>query len=68
MGNLTITLNNQRFSHEIKNAAIHENKWTVIVCGVDLSERKLLMYLNGKQAARIDLPEGFKLDIAASDT
>jgi hypothetical protein len=62
-GNLTITLNNQDFSHEIKGAAIDPGKWTVVACGIDLGKRKIAVYLNGKRAADIDLPAEFKLRI-----
>jgi uncharacterized protein (TIGR03067 family) len=60
-GNLTVTLNNQQFSHEIKNAPIPAGKWTVVACGLGLSARKILVYLNGKQAATIDIPNNLKL-------
>jgi len=65
-GNLTITLNNQRFTHEIKGAAIEKGKWTVVACGVDLSAHKVVVYLNGKESADIDLPKDFKLDVLDS--
>jgi hypothetical protein len=65
-GKLTITLNNQAFSHEIKDAALDQGKWTVVACGVDLSDRKAVVYLNGKKAAVIDLPKAFKLSVIES--
>jgi hypothetical protein len=66
-GNLTITLNNQEFSHEIKDAGLEQGKWTVVACGVDLAARKVMVYLNGKQVATIDLPADFKLRVIESD-
>jgi hypothetical protein len=65
-GNLTITLNNQSFAHEIKGAAIEKGKWTVVACGVDISVRKVVVYVNGKEVASIDLPEGFKFEVIDS--
>jgi hypothetical protein len=62
-GNLTITLNNQEFTREIKDAALRKGKWTVVACGVDLSNHRVLVYLNGKKVANIDLPKRFKLDV-----
>jgi hypothetical protein len=67
-GNLTITLNNQDFSHEIKDAALEKGKWTTIACGVDVSNRKIVVYLNGKKIASIDLPKDFKLEEIDSDS
>ena len=62
-GNLTITLNNQSFTHEIKDAALEKGKWTMVACGVDVSARKVVVYLNGKKTADIDLPKDFKLEV-----
>ena len=44
-GNLTITLNNQDYSHEIKDAALEPGKWTVVACGVNLTDRKIIVFL-----------------------
>jgi hypothetical protein len=66
-GNLTITLNNGRFAHEIKGAAIDPGKWIVIACGVDLGKRRIAVYVNGKEAADIELPKDFRLAIMDSD-
>ncbi len=63
-GNLIITLNNKQFEHEIKDAALQKDKWTVIVCGVDLVARKIMVYLNGQKTTQISLPEDFKLAVA----
>jgi hypothetical protein len=65
-GDLTITLNNQSFSREIKDAAIEKGKWTTVACGVDIPARKILVYINGKKAANIELPKDFKLEVIDS--
>jgi len=65
-GNLTVTLNNGKFSHEIKSAPLAPGKWTVVVCGVDLTAGKIVVYLNGRKTAPISLPPGFKLEVADS--
>ncbi len=65
-GNLTITLNNQVFSYEIKANALETGKWTVVACGFDLSSRKIVVYFNGKKTADVDLPKDFKLEVIDS--
>jgi hypothetical protein len=66
-GNLSITLNNQQFSHEITNATLQKDKWTVIASGVDLVARKIMVYLNGKETTQIGLPKDFKLAVTTSN-
>ena len=65
-GNLTITLNNAHFSHEIKTARLTPGKWTVVACGVDLPKRRVSVFFDGKKAAGFDLPAGFKLEVIGS--
>jgi hypothetical protein len=60
-GNLTVTLNNQEISYEIKSATLVKGKWTVVACGFDLPSRKVIVYLEGKKVAEIDLPKDFRL-------
>jgi hypothetical protein len=62
-GNLAVTLNNQDFTHEIKDATLETGKWTTVACSVDVSARKVVVFLNGKKAADIDLPKDFKLRV-----
>jgi|SRR5579871_130706 len=70
VGNLTVTLNNQQFSQEIPGIVIRKGKWTIVACGVDVPQHKIVVYLNGKKAGDIVLPADFKFDIAsdAKDT
>jgi len=65
-GNLVVTLNNHVFSHEIKGATLEEGKWVVVACAVDVPHRKVLACLNGKIAAKIDLPREFDLEVVKS--
>jgi hypothetical protein len=65
-GNLTVTMNNQRFSQEVRGAALSAGKWTLVACSVDLPGRKVVAYLNGKKVGDIDLSAGFKLDVVTS--
>jgi hypothetical protein len=67
-GNLTVTLNNQDYAREIKDASIEEGKWTVVACGVDIPSRKIVVYLNGRKIGDVDLPKNFKLRVVDSDS
>jgi RNA polymerase sigma factor (sigma-70 family) len=66
-GNLVVTLNNGRFIHEIKGAALEAGKWTVVACSVDVPGRKVIAYLNEKKVADVDLPKDFEIDVAKSE-
>jgi hypothetical protein len=66
-GNLTITLNNREFSHEIKETPLVKGRWTAVACGVDLSRRKVIVYLDGKKVDEIGLPQGFQLEVLKSN-
>lgn len=61
-GNLMITFNNQEFKRELP-VPIYAGQWTVIAAGFDLAARKVVVYVNGFEAGKIDLPEDFKLKI-----
>jgi len=63
-GNLEITFNNGTFRKEVEGAALEKGKWTVVACSVDIRGRKVVVALNGKKVASIDLPEDFKLEAA----
>src|SRR5262249_3191264 len=65
--NLTITLNNGEYSHEIVRATLEEKQWTVVGCGVDLPARRVLVYLNGNKVDDFHLPKDFKLKVIGSD-
>jgi len=66
-GNLTVTFNNQRFSREIVGAALQPGRPTVVACGVDLPNKKVLVYLDGAKVGEIDLPDHFQLEVVDSD-
>jgi hypothetical protein len=63
---LHVTLNNQRFRHEVKEARIEQGKWTVLVCGMDVARRKGVVYLNGVKIEELTLPEGLALEVIGS--
>jgi hypothetical protein len=65
-GNLTIILNNHR-RHEIKDAAIEPGKWNVVACGVDVPNRKLVVYLNAKRVAGMNLSKSFQFDVTQTE-
>lgn len=64
---LTITFNNQDFACELNQATLRPGTWNVVVCGVDVSERKSVVFLNGTRTADIDLPATFKLRVGGTD-
>jgi hypothetical protein len=65
-GNLTITFNNQSFSEDIEKAVLEEGKWATVACGVNVPGRKVVVYLNGKNVAKITLPKDFELSVVKS--
>lgn len=64
-GKLTVNLNNGH-QFEINDAALEAGKWTVVACGVDLPNRKVVVYLNGKLVATNELPKDFQLGVIDS--
>ncbi len=66
-GKLVITFNNQDYAHEVQAVPLTPGEWAVVVCGVDLPNRKVVVYFNGQKAATITLPAGFTLAVADSD-
>jgi hypothetical protein len=65
---LTVTFNNQDFACELNEATIKPRTWNVVVCGVDISKRKAVVYVNGTKASDIDFPKNFKLRGGGTDT
>src|SRR5262249_53539899 len=49
--------------NEVEGAALEAGKWTVVACSVDVPGRKVIVFLNGKQVADVDLPKDFELDV-----
>ena len=62
-GNLTVSLNNQQFVHELPGAALEKDRWTVVSCGVDLAAGKAVACLDGKLVGEFNLPKDFKLNV-----
>ncbi len=65
-GNLLVTLNNGEWTHEIKEAPLEVEKWTVVACSVDIPRRQLRVCLNARRVAEIELPQGFELAVDKS--
>lgn len=63
---LSLTLNNQRFIHRFKGAPVKANRWHHLICSVNLRERKILTWLDGKELEAIILPQNFQLEIIGS--
>ncbi len=63
---LTISMNNGQYRFHL-DASLQEKKWAVVVCCVDLSAGKLVVYLNGKKVDGEQWPyEGFKFKVIGS--
>ena len=65
-GNLTVTFNDQDFSHEYP-LKLEVDKWYSLVCGVDLRRRTVTTYLNGDLLPSIKLPQDFWLRVLEGD-
>jgi hypothetical protein len=65
-GSLQIGLNNQDLMRAIPDTRIDEDRWYVVMCGVDLKEGRIVAYLDSKKVGEIRLPKGFKLRVATS--
>lgn len=64
--NLTLTLNNQTFSHEFKRVRVKPDRWHSLICSVDVKNRRILTMFDGKELEPVELPAGFALEIVGS--
>lgn len=65
-GNLVVTLNNRAFIKEVEGAVLEKGKWAVVACSVDVPGRKVIVAVNGKRDAVIDLPKDFEIAVVNS--
>jgi len=63
---LTLFMNNQRFNHTISGVDIPLQQWVTLSVSCDLSAKQVVVYVNGKNAARVALPNDFKLEVIGS--
>jgi serine/threonine protein kinase/thiol-disulfide isomerase/thioredoxin len=63
---LTLFMNNQRFNHTISGVDIPLKQWVTLAVSCDLSAKQVVVYVNGKNAARVTLPDDFKLEVIGS--
>ncbi len=66
-GGLQLTLNNQDYVYTFTNAIIATQQWHNLICAVDLRQRRILTFLDGRSLETISLPPDFKLEILGSD-
>jgi hypothetical protein len=66
-GNLTITMNNQRYLHEFKNVKVKPKRWNNIVCSFNLNEKMIIVYFNGKKLPVVKLPSNIKIKVVGTD-
>lgn len=63
---LTLTLNNQSFTHQFLGVRVRANRWHNLVCSVDLKKKLIITFFDGKELEPIKLPDDFKLEILGS--
>ena len=67
-GKLAVTLNNHINSYTSDlNTKIHAGMWNTVVCGIDVSKRRLTAYMNGKLMIDVNLPLDFSFTVTDSD-
>jgi hypothetical protein len=66
-GALRICLNNGADKFEVKGTHIDKDKWTTVVCSVDVPNRRMLASVNGQKTHTIELPKDFELRIIKFD-
>lgn len=66
-GGLVVTLNNHLFRKEINTTKLEAEKWSVVACSVDVPNRKVIVFVNGKMEGEIDLPVDFKVTASELD-
>lgn len=65
-GLLNLTLNNQTFVHQFKDAVVKPGRWHNLLCSVDLQRKKILTFFDGHPLEEITLPPDFKLEVIGS--
>jgi hypothetical protein len=63
---LTITLNNQDFTHEFTSTVVEPNRWHHVICSVNLQKKRILTWFDGRKLDDIMLSDDFKLDVIGS--
>ena len=64
---LNIAFNNDNVGIELPDVELPEGVWMRIACSFDLADRRrMLVMLDGRKVADIELPEGFSLKVFGS--
>jgi uncharacterized protein YkwD len=66
-GKLMVTLNNGAFRQDLADVTLSVGEWTTIGSAVDLKARAISVWINGKSAGEISLPEDFELSVIESE-
>lgn len=67
MGQLIVNLSNHRFTRPVGDVTIKAGEWVTLVVSVDGKAGQMVIYVNGKKANSIPLPQDFKPGIVERD-
>jgi hypothetical protein len=65
-GLLTLTLNNQAFTHSFQGVLVTANQWHTLLCSVDLRQKRIVTLFDGRKLETINLPDKFSLEVIGS--
>ena len=65
-GNLTLTFNDQEYTHEYP-VKLEVDRWYSLVCGVNLQAKTVTTWLDGEMLPPITLPRDFRLAVLEGD-
>lgn len=65
-GNLTLTFNDQEYTHEYP-VKLEVDRWYSLVCGVNLQAKTVTTWLDGEMLPPITLPRNFRLAVLEGD-
>ncbi len=63
---LRLALNNGSWSYQFHRVSVAPWSWHNLICSVDLTEKKILTFFDGKQLETINLPPNFRLEVVGS--
>jgi hypothetical protein len=65
-GYLELNLNNHSLQYPFPDAILSSNQWHKVVCSVDVAQRKILVYLDGRKLQTVTLPPDFQFEVVGT--
>lgn len=65
-GRLQVGLNNLKHLREIEGVSLEAGKWIVLTCCVDVTHKRVAVYVDGKPAGGFELPADFQLAVVGT--